>query len=144
MKQETEDSIFADIALFFENTAQTIRRVETELLTEMTISKRHLRILIALDSACKTALGKWVHVDLEQMRGLVALRSGKKYSASDIYAFTFDLAKRKYINHVVHEELGNLFAILPQGTELLETVGLLLPDQSEISKTPNFYFGTRH
>ncbi len=143
MNTKLRDSIFADIALFLGSVEQRIVWAETEPLNKKIISKRHTRILTALAHACEVGKG-WVHADLKQIRELVGIHSCKKYSQSDISAFTFDLAKRGYVNHVKHEEYGDVFAIVSKGIALLEAVEALLPSHFEMSKTPNFYFGVRH
>lgn len=143
MNPKTGELILADTALYIGTVNKVIQKAETEPLTPKTISKRHIRILMALckNSATENA---WTPIGLRQIRKIVAEDSGKLYPEIDIHAFTFDLNNRGYVEHGTDEEEGDVFMVLPEGLCLLDMAKRNLAPHINESNTPNFYNGTRH
>lgn len=139
MDQPWKEATLADIAHFLDvaHKRNLIREAECGDLTLQTVSKRHLRILIVLAKALETTEATWVHASVAFVRTLVAELTNKTYSTGDIRACLFDLSNRGYVNHVYHEEHGDVFAILPKGIELLESYEAAHGTTYRESTTPN-------
>ena len=116
------------------NLVRYIEDLETCPLSKETVSRRHLRILIALYYACESECDTLVHATTSQIQEAIEFLTKKRYSIGDINSFTHDLHNRGYAQCLEHDFYGRLYAITEDGIKFLEKMW---------SEELNFFENTR-
>jgi hypothetical protein len=128
--QTTHNDVFALL--------QKVSDEETQPLSFSMLSKKHVRILVALFSlrivACeKNSISATVHA----IRGIIADMTYKLYPMLDIEVFTYDLAMRGYL--VTHKDTNKeSFSLSDQGELLLQAIAIHHSELLHESTSPNF------
>ena len=112
---------------------------DTAPLTRLTISKKHVRILVALFMLKEKSVRGATFANLEDLQELVALITYKRYPYLDIVSFANDLHIRGYADTAEDEDGEKYYKITDDGVLLLEQLALVPEMYLEGSKTPNFY-----
>ncbi len=124
-----------------ENTVlyEKIQEIDTSPLTRSTISKKHVRILVALFMIEDNSNNRSIYVNPETLQALVAQITFKRYPYLDIVSFSNDLYLRTYVDMESIDDGEKCYRITDQGIALLEQLSLTMSIFFEGSTTPNFY-----
>ncbi len=135
---ETSSTILDDLALCIDKTEAIIRHAESCPLTFDTVSKRHIRILATLLFLTEGEdKGKRICTDIGTIQRMISDYYYKKHNLSDVRAFTKDLASRRYVEQINHEDYGEVFMVTQAGVDFLAVIQEKAPDLTDDSRTPN-------
>lgn len=115
----------------------SIEQVEndTSPLTILTVSKKHIRVLLVLIKV-EDELGK-KYVPVENIRDTIAMMTRKSYPFWDIRSFADDLEKRSYVKSVFVEGADRCYQITSHGANFLFSFAESNPKYFKESRSPN-------
>ncbi len=117
---------------------QKVLHEKTQPLTPVTVSKKHIRILVALFMLKKEEQQTKFYLVTDDIRVLVEQLAYKRYSLLDITAFTDDLVERNYVMIRVMEHKAG-YRLSDTGEAFLEHLALCSPEYLQGSTTPNYH-----
>lgn len=96
-----------------------IQRIETTPLTKDTVSKKHIRILLALHSAKDEEIEGLTYITTRLLCELIADLTTKSYPLGDIRSFASELSLQGFLTIGEDEEYGMVYAITEYGIDFL-------------------------
>lgn len=119
--------------------SQKITEVDTSPLTRLNISKKHVRILVALFMVNDLSDANNLYLNLKDIPELVAQICYKRYPYLDVVSFANDLSIRNYVTTEISDDNEVCYKITELGISLLEKLSQMPHMYLTGSKTPNYY-----